>query len=168
MFIVYEYIGVLAILFWLFINSYYLIMCIMLVLGRDADGENVKVRAAELVEVTKEDGSRVNGITTRLLEHGVDIYTDNMNDLYLGEPINFEIQTKGYSLQLKGTVVAERHSSRLRTPSVYTVEILDFNGKKDEYIQMLYDRISTLPQRLKIGKGALFDIWRNLAYRISV
>lgn len=167
MFIVYEYIGVLAILFWLFINSYYLIMCIMLVLGRDADGENVKVRAAELVEVTKEDGCRVSGITTKLLEHGVDIYTDNMNDLYLGEPINFEIQTTSYTLQLKGTVVAEHRSNNPHIPSVYTVEILDFNGKKDEYIQMLYDRISTLPQYLKIGRGALFDIWRNISHRIS-
>ena len=87
LFITDEYVGVLAILFWLVINSYYLLMCIMLGLGRDADGENVKVLAAEKIKVFKADGKQSNGITTRMLEHGMNVFFDEMNKLYLGEPV---------------------------------------------------------------------------------
>ena len=161
-----KYAGVLAVMFWLLRNAYYLAMCLFLGLGRDTDGENVKVLAAESVTVTKPDGSQFDGITTKLLEHGVDIFTDEINALSLGEPIGIEIDYKGNPINVKGTVVSLRHSRSPKIPSVYTVEILDFAGNRDEYIQMLYDRTPTLPQRIKRGEGHIDNLWNNIAHRI--
>ena len=160
------YIEVLAVLFWLFRNAYYLVMCLFLGMGRDADGEPVKVLAAEMAMVKTQDGREIEGITTKLTEHGVDIFTDELNILNLGEFISLTISKKMYSVQLTGTVVAIRNTRSLSVPSVYTVEILDFCGQKDEYIQMLYDRTPTLPQRLRIGNGHIDNLWNNIAHRI--
>lgn len=160
------YIEILAVLFWLLRNTYYLTMCIFLGMGRDSDGEPVKVLAAENVMVKKQDGHEVEGITTKLTEHGVDIFTDELNILNLGEPISITISKKMYTLKVTGTVVAIRNTRSPRIPSVYTVEILDFGGQKDEYIQMLYDRTPTLPQRLRLGEGHIDNLWNNIAHRI--
>ena len=162
-----EYIGILAVLFWLFRNTYYLTMCLFLGLGRDTDGENVKVRAAEIVTIQKADGREIEGITTKLLEHGIDIFTDELDSLYLGEPIGPNISNKHYDLHVKGTVVAIHHSRNPDVPSVYTIEILDFEGQKDEYIQMLYDRKPTLPQKLRLGGGLVDNLWNNIGHRIE-
>lgn len=61
-------------------------------------------------------------------------------------------------------VDADRINPKL--PSVYTVEILDFAGQKDEYVQMLYDRTPTLPQRLRFGDEYIRNLWTNLGWRI--
>ena len=166
MLIALKYIGILAVLFWLLRNTYYLTMCIFLGMGRDSDGENVKVRAAEMITIQKEDGRQIDGITTKLLEHGVDIYTDELDALYLGEPIGLNISNSKYDLDVKGTVVSIHNSCNPDIPSVYTIEILDFNGQRDEYIQMLYDRKPTLPSRLRLGGGNIDNLWNNIGHRI--
>ncbi len=61
---------------------------------------------------------------------------------------------------------ARHRSPNPAVPCVYTVEILDFGGQKDEYIQMLYDRTPTLPQRLRLGEGHIDNLWNNIAHRI--
>ena len=161
-----EYIGILAVLFWLFRNTYYLTMCLFLGLGRDTDSENVKVKAAEMITIQKANGREIEGITTKLLEHGIDIFTDELDSLYLGEPISLGISNKHYDLHVKGTVIAIHHSRNTDVPSVYTIEILDFEGQKDEYIQMLYDRTPTLPQKLRLGGGLVDNLWNNIGHRI--
>ena len=163
-----KYVGVLAVMFWLLRNSYYLTMCLFLGLGRDTDGENVKVFAAENIALTKDGGQRLEGITTKLTEHSVDIFTDEMDVLYLGEAAALEISNGHYRLNVKGTVVSIRHSCSENVPSVYTFEILDFGENKDEYIQMLYDRTPTLPQRLRLGDGYIRNFWKNFSQRIAV
>jgi cellulose synthase (UDP-forming) len=163
-----EYIGILAVLFWLIRNAYYLVMCLFLSMGRDTDGENVKMLAAEMITVTKKDGRQIEGITTKLLEHGVDVYMDELDVLYLGEPIQLSILKSKYDLRVNGTVVSVHNSCNSDIPSVYTVEILDFNGQKDEYVQMLYDRKPTLPQRLRLGEGLFYSLWNNFARRIVI
>lgn len=160
------YIEILAVLFWLVRNAYYLTMCLFLGMGRDSDSENVKVLAAEKAMVKKQDGHEIEGITTKLTEHGVDIYTDELNVLNLGEPIGLTLSKKMYTLQVTGTVVAIRNSCNPTVPCVYTVEILDFGEQKDEYIQMLYDRTPTLPQRLRLGDGHIDNLWNNVGHRI--
>lgn len=161
------YIEILAVLFWLFRNAYYLVMCLFLGMGRDSDGEPVKVLAAETVAVRTRDGREIEGITTKLLEHGLDIFTDELDALHLGEPVGLTISKKKYSLQVSGTVVSIRNSCNPAIPSVYTIEILDFGGQRDEYLQMLYDRTPTLPQRLRIGDGHIDNLWNNIAHRIA-
>jgi cellulose synthase (UDP-forming) len=168
MMVILEYVGILAVMFWLLRNMYYLSMCLFLGMGRDTDGENVKVLAAEAVTIVKDGGKQLEGITTKLTEHSVDIFTDEMDALYLGEPAALEISNEYYRLSVKGTVVSVHHSCNDDIPSVYTVEILDFGGKRDEYIQMLYDRTPTLPQYMRLGNGYVDNFWKNLGHRLVV
>jgi len=168
MMVVLEYVGILAVMFWLLRNIYYLSMCLFLGMGRDTDGENVKVLAAEKVMITMEENRRLEGITTRLTEHSVDVYTDKKEALYLGESTALEISNEYYRMCVKGTVVFVRHSCSADVPSVYTVEILDFGDKRDEYIQMLYDRTPTLPQRLRLHNGYADNLWKNVVHRLVV
>jgi cellulose synthase (UDP-forming) len=93
---------------------------------------------------------------------------DELDVLYLGEPIQLSILKSKYDLRVNGTVVSVHNSCNSDIPSVYTVEILDFNGQKDEYVQMLYDRKPTLPQRLRLGEGLFYSLWNNFARRIVI
>ena len=165
--IIWRYAGILAVLFWLLRNAYYLTMCLFLVTGRDSDDENVKVYAAETITAFKSDGQKADGVTTKLTEHSVDIFIDEINFLSLGESLELGIYTTAYEFKVKGTIVSIRHSYHPKVPSVYTLEILDYSEKKDDYIQMLYDRIPTLPQHLRLQGTYLGNIWRNIAHRIG-
>jgi len=150
--------GLVAVLFWLVRNLYYILMCLFLIDGRDSDGENVSVIAAEPVCVMLKNGRVVEGITTRLTEHSLNIFADETDILSLGE--SAELELMGH--KLTGTVVAVRKSQKAHIPSVYTVEILDFFDAEDEYIYHLYNRVPTLPQSLTRDFGLLPDLWINL------
>ncbi len=167
MFFVMKYVGVLAVVFWLVRNAYYLAMSLFIIIGRDNDGENVKVYATEAISLVKADGTKADGVTTKLTEHSLDIFTDQADILYLGEPIELLISSDVYDLKLKGTIVSIRNSYHPDVPSVYTLEILDFNGARDQYLHMLYDRTPTLPQHLRLRDAYISNIWKNFAHRIS-
>ena len=51
--------------------------------------------------------------------------------------------------------------------SVYTMEILDYHGMENEYLQVLYDRVPTLPQNLNRDPGILRHLWINIANRVG-
>lgn len=164
--IIWRYAGILAVLFWLFRNAYYLTMCLFLVIGRDTDDENVKVYAAEIISIIKADGRKSDGVTTKITEHSADVFIDELDFLTLGEPVELNISTGVYDFKLKGTIVSIRHSYHQEIPSVYTVEILDFAGQKDAYVHMLYDRTPTLPQHLRLRDSYIGNLWKNFANRV--
>ena len=42
-----------------------------------------------------------------------------------------------------------------------------FGKDEEEYFQILYDRIPTLPQSLRRDYGMLLHLWRNIAIRLA-
>lgn len=107
----------------------------------------------------------VNG---KLHVQGTDLFDEQGNQVVIkgASTHGLTLSKKMYTLQVTGTVVAIRNSCNPPVPCVYTVEILDFGGQKDEYIQMLYDRTTTLPQRLQLGNGLVDNLWNNIGQRI--
>ena len=107
----------------------------------------------------------VNG---KLHVQGTDLFDEHGNQVVIkgASTHGLTLSKKMYTLQVTGTVVAIRNSRNPTVPCVYTVEILDFGGQKDEYIQMLYDRTTTLPQRLRLGEGLIDNLWNNIGHRI--
>ena len=107
----------------------------------------------------------VNG---KLHVQGTDLFDEQGNQVVIKGPSThgLTLLKKMYTLQVTGTVVAIRNSCNPAVPCVYTVEIMDFGGQKDEYIQMLSDRTPTLPQRLRLGEGLIDNLWNNIAHRI--
>lgn len=49
----------------------------------------------------------------------------------------------------------------------HTAEILDYGTDEQEYWQILYDRIPTLPQSLHRDFGVLPHLWQNIAHRVA-
>jgi cellulose synthase (UDP-forming) len=64
-------------------------------------------------------------------------------------------------------VVTGIRQSRSGAVRSHTVEILDFCGNRYEYLQLLYDRVPTLPQSLRRDFGVLSHLWQNIAHRVA-
>ncbi len=169
-------VGLFVLLFWLVRNLYFLCMSLFLVDGRDSDGENVKVKTFEMAKVTvlegigtlsgPEPGTAYEGMTTLLTEHNVRVYLDEAEELRLGSQVALELECPPYSAQLKG-VVTQVTLSRNETERMHTVEILDYGEDWGEYMQIVYDRVPTLPQKLTRDPGPIVYFWRNLAARLG-
>ena len=163
-------VGLAAILFWLIRNGYYLLMALFLIDGRDSDGEPVRVVGAEPVIVTRHDADGTStvweGVATVLNEHGMRMLLDESDDLALGDHVEVSLDTGDYRADVRGAVVGLVRS-RGGTAFVHTVEILDYGTSELEYLQILYDRVPSLPQALRLELGALGHLWRNVAFRMA-
>jgi len=155
----------LILLFWLIRNLYYLIMSLFLVDGRDSDGETVRVVDAEPVTVEME-GKLYEGVTTELTEHSLTVFLDEGHEIGLGVSAGVFLVRDGFPIRIRGVVtgIREARSSSVRTQ---TIEILDFGTDEPEYLQLLYDRIPTLPQSLHRDFGVLPHLWQNIAHRVA-
>ena len=158
-------IGLLILLFWIVRNLYYLLMALFLVDGRDHDGEVVKVNDAETVRVTA-GGKAYEGVTTSLTEHNLTVFLDEGEEVGIGAYVDAEVMNGDTPVKVSGVVTAVRESRRGNTRT-HTIEILDDHGNRMEYLQLLYDRIPTLPHSLHRDFGALADLYQNIAHRIA-
>ena len=158
-------VGLLILLFWIIRNLYFLIMSLFLIDGRDGDGETVKVIDAELVTL-KTDSRIYEGVTTLMTEHSMSVYLDEGQDLEIGTAAEVTVFNDEISVTVKGVVVGVKES-RNGIARLHTVEILDFDGEENEYRQLLYDRVPTLPQSLHRDFGVLSHLWQNIAHRVA-
>ena len=158
-------ISFLILLFWLIRNLYFLIMAMFLVDGRDSDGEVVRVTDAEPV-IVETDGKQYEGVTTLLTEHNLTVFLDEGLPVGLGAPVSVSILRDGPAVNVKGTVTGIRES-RNSAARTHTIEILDYGTDRLEYLQVLYDRIPTLPQSLHRDFGVLSHLWQNIAHRVA-
>ncbi len=158
-------VSLLILLFWLIRNLYFLVMALFLVDGRDSDGEVVRVADAELITLTA-DGRAYEGVTTLLTEHSMTLFLDEGQALGPGRSVTVAMKRDGCPLVLRGVItgVTVSRSGEART---HTVEILDFGDAEAEYLQVLYDRVPTLPQSLHRDFGVIPHLWQNIAHRVA-
>ena len=160
--------GVFVLLFWLFRNMYFLIMSLFLVDGRDSDNDEAEVIDAELIEVKRidsEDGAVLEGITTYLTEHSMKVFFDEDSGLRIGENVDVYIQKDDMDV-CRRCVVTGRKSSRSGGKSVYSLELINPLEDNEDYLQIIYDRIPSLPQSLVKDYGLTYHMLRNIAFRI--
>lgn len=162
----YNMLGLWVIIFWLVRNLYFLTMSIFIVDGRDPEYEDVIVKDAEPVMVTI-DGLQYEGITTRLTTHNIKMLFDVREVLTLGQRITVVVDTGRYCVNLNGVVTDIQESRNAVYPEIFTMAILDFNGNEDEYKQILFDRVPTLPQKLRGDYNIIWELLKNIAKRIS-
>ena len=185
--------GMVVILFWLIRNLYGMIMVLFLINGRNSntDEETVIVKDGEMVSVKKIENDIISrnsykrkydqddnenseapvvhdGITSRLTEHNVQIFLDEGNDIRIGDMAELTIMSKEIQLTVKGVVTKEVHLNHSNHYMI-TIEILDFGSEENEfeYLEILYDRVPTLPQSLKKDFGILSLLWRNIVCRVA-
>ena len=155
----------LILLFWLIRNSYFLIMALFLIDGRDSDGEVVRVLDAEMVSLKARE-KHYEGVTTQMTEHNLTVFLDDSENVSLGESVECTVGSGEVQVQVSGVVtgISESKSGNTRT---HTIEILDFMGQEMEWLQLLYDRIPTLPQSLRKDFGVIAHLWQNVAHRVA-
>ena len=157
--------GLVILLFWVIRNLYLLLMAVFLVNGRDNDGEPVHVYDAETLTVQKNGEDRkLEGVSTHLTVHSISFFLDEEDVLEIGDPVDIVVMADQARVELSGMVISWNQSaSGIR--SVYTMEILDFKGMEDDYSQILFDRVPTLPQNLNRDFGIFRNLWVNIANR---
>lgn len=160
--------GLFVLLFWLIRNLYYILMAIFLIDGRDMDEEAVKVIDAEFVTVARTVGEPLasDGVTTFLNEHSLKVFLDEGEGLRVGDHVSVAIDTALYHAEVTGVVTDVVRSAR-GMGVIHEIEILDMCDSYYEYLQILYDRIPTLPQSLGRDYGFVFHLWRNIANRLA-
>ena len=158
-------VSLLILLFWIVRNLYFLVMALFLVDGRDSDGEVVRVTDAEPVAVASGE-MRYDGVTTQLTEHNLTVFLDEGQSLGLGAQVSVSIPGAASALEMRGVVTGIRES-RSGTARAHTIELLDFGGAELEYLQVLYDRVPTLPQSLHRDFGVISHLWQNIAHRVA-
>ena len=159
--------GIAILVFWLVRNLYFLAMANFVLQGRDIDYVEVRVKDAEAVVLKDIETGEVisEGITTLLTEHNLSVYLDEAAALPIGRHVNFTIETMNTRADMDGLITSFRPFGKGKS-CVYTMEILDYKKDRLEYLQILYDRVPTLPQNLGKDYGSLSHLLRNIAHRI--
>ena len=153
-------------LFWILRNLYFLIMSIFLVDGRDSDEEQVKVIFPELVTVESEKG-HMGGVTTLMTEHNITVFLDDGASIDIGKACRIKITKGDIKVDIKGVVTGVMVSKN-NSAMTHKIEIMDFEGQENEYRQILYDRVPTLPQSLHRDLGLMLAyLWSNIAHRVA-
>lgn len=142
--VLYKNILGLVVLFWLCMNTYFLAMAIFFLLGRINYRSSERFRAE--IPITFSVGTRkANGVTCDISENGLAFITDFPE--FLHGIVNFELQDVKWSAQVHGEVV---HVSRMGDKWRYSVKLADLSfEEKQDYIQIVFDRIPTLATEIK-------------------
>ena len=159
--------GIVVLLFWLIRNTYFLVMSMFLVDGRDGSADEVTVIDAEPVTVRTGNRKKTvrDGITTFMTIHRVKLFMDDAEGFRIGDKAELVFDTASGSLSVN-CIITEITRSRRGDSCVLGTEILTPHEELDEYMQILYDRIPTLPQSLTRDYGIVNHMLRNIAYRI--
>ncbi|MBR4718782.1 MAG: cellulase family glycosylhydrolase [Lachnospiraceae bacterium] len=162
--------GIFVLLFWLIRNLYYIIMSTFLLDGRDSDSEPIKVVDAEPVTLRKinDDDSEepeLYGVTTYMTAHGVKVFLDEPMGLAVADRVKLTIEKDDYTAEVTG-IITGILTPRSGIASVYSVEIIDMRDSVYEYMQILYDRVPSLPQSLHRDLGIIRHLLVNVAHRI--
>jgi len=156
--------GIVVLLFWLIRNAYFLIMSLFLIDGRDGNCEDVSVVDAEPVTLKKGDDVR-RGITTYLTIHSLKVFMDESEGFRIGDEARISFETADGQIEMECIITSIAYS-RFGESCVLGIELLNSSDFLDEYLQLLYDRIPTLPQSLIRDYGIVKHMLRNIAYRI--
>ena len=166
MYEVMQTVNLLILLFWVVRNLYYLIMAIFLIDGRDSNREPVTVEGTEMITLQSGEAT-YKGVTTQMTEHNLSVFLSEGKDLAIGAHVTVSISCIYQDVVLQG-VVTGVHESRRKTDQTYVIEILDYGKDDTEYLQVLYDRVPSLPQSLQWDFGILSHLWQNIACRVAL
>lgn len=156
--------GILVLLFWLVRNTYYLVMSLFLVDGRDGSSDDVTVIDAEPVTLNRmaDPGRAYEGITTFMTIHSIKVFMDEAEGFKIGDDVKLSFLN---DLTLECLITSITYS-RYGDSCVLALEIMNADGVINEYMQVLYDRVPSLPQSLTRDYGMIIHMLRNIAHRI--
>ncbi len=155
--------GPIVVLFWLVVNLYTLAMSMFFVIGRNF------VRGAERTIVDADcevlsESNLYSGRTVDISETGIAMMCPVPMDLNEKDTAVIRLSDERYQAIVKGKVV---YVSSRGDVWKYAFQITDYMESYEEYLQLIYDRIPTLPQNLNNSSGSFDDLRINLFRRTT-
>ncbi|PWJ47226.1 glycosyltransferase [Faecalicatena contorta] len=156
------------IIFWLAYNTVALCYAIFFMLGRPAFRKTERIQAEESVTVQTHERT-YDAVSADLSETGMAFYS--AKPIYVPEDsiVSLSIQTLRYKAQLEGSIVyvrQEKPQNQSRWRYAVSVKPLSEEDKR-QYMQIIYDRIHSLPKQMNLWITAYDDVVRNIRKRIK-
>lgn len=158
-------VGFVVLAFWILRNMYFLIMSVFLIDGRVKTNDGVTVVDAEPVVIKDDAGNAYEGVTTNLTEHSLKIYLDKAAELKIGDRTDLLVTHGGLEVCVYA-VVTGITGLKNTDAVIYLFEILDYKDNEGDYLEVIYDRVPSLPQSLTRDFGLFTHLIRVVAYRI--
>lgn len=155
--------GPAVVLFWLIVNLFTLIMAMFFVLGRNYLRQSERTRTVMDCTIHTSTSS-YTGKTLDLSETGAAVRMDAPVSIDTGEDVTLELRDGRYEAVLKAQIV---HVDNNKDSWKYAFKITDYANTYDEYLQLLFDRIPTLPQSLDSASGGFDDLRINVSRRAA-
>lgn len=155
--------GPIVVLFWLIVNFFTLVMAMFFILGRNLMRGSERALVCEKCELYTEKNI-YEAMTMDMSETGVAVLLNNPISFKDDEVIDIKIWNERYSSKVKGQIV---HIDEKEKTWKYAFRILDQGDHYDQYLQILYDRVPTLPQNLDSSSGSFDDLRINVNRRVA-
>lgn len=155
--------GPVVVLFWLIVNFFTLVMSMFFIMGRNLMRGSERAIVNERCELYTENGI-YETMTVDMSELGIAVLLDKPISFKVNEVIGIKIWNERYSSEVKGQVV---HIDEKEKTWKYAFSIVDQGECYDQYLQILYDRIPTLPQSLDSSSGSFDDLRINVQRRAA-
>lgn len=150
--------GPIVVLFWLIANLFTLVMSMFFVLGRNLLRKNERAFVSEECQI--DTGKDIyEAITSDISENGIAVWMDLPISILEDEKIGIRIWNDRYESKVWGRIV---HVDKRERMWKYAFVIMDKGDTYEQYLQILYDRIPTLPQNLDSSSGGFDDLRINL------
>lgn len=150
-----------VLVFWLVANLFGLVMSFFFVMGRSVQRKSERV--TDCIDCCIEDSiETIQCKTNDFSETGLAVNLDRPTDIDDMEDVSISLNTDRYHVQLKGKVV---HVDKKKNCWKYAFAITDMCDSFDEYLQMLYDRVPTLPKNLDESSSSFDDLKLNIEKR---
>lgn len=157
--------GGVVILYWLIVNGISLLMAIFFMMGRKSYRKYERF-AGDVDAVITFDNEKHEAHTIDISEGGFSIEADEAVYLPYKEKKEMDVKLSNdkYSANVKAVVASV--GSRTKEGYKYSMKITDMDEEnKREYIEMVYDRVHTLPKKISVRSSIFGDIASNINKR---
>ena len=152
------------IIFWLAYNVINLVYAVFFMTGRKIQRQSERFDASENLIVSY-DNRELRTKSINISEGGLAFTLDRAEYIPDHVPIHFTIFNESYKASFSGSVVYVKFASGKWHYCVSLSSIDDTN--KRQYLQLIYDRMHSLPQKLNLWMTAFDDITNNMNTRIE-
>jgi len=150
------------VLFWLCVNLFNLAMSMFFVMGRRFFRFSERVATEAACKLLLENNKEICCYSKDISETGVSILLDEPMDINEDEAVACTLTTDRYEARLKLKSV---NVSALGEKWKYSFRIVDTCGTYNDYLQILYDRVNTLPTKLEKSINSFDDLQINYKKR---
>lgn len=155
--------GPIVVLFWLVYNLFLLVMSLFFVDGRIPYRKAERASVQLACEVSVQSGV-YQAVTRDISETGISILINRPIYIPADEKVQLRLKNELYEAELLAKIV---YVSQREDMWNYSMQIVDYKESYDAYLQLLYDRVPTLPQEIKKDSGSFEDLWLNMKKRMT-